>query len=175
MCGLALVIREFKMTNKELAEILDIKPQSLNDWLKSKRKIPSARLEQLSALFNLTQDYFLKDESEYSEVDRLEVKKSYLNKTKILIDDPKIKPYRFWSNDDEIGRIQKLIDNKKLLQRLELLIDKLGKPGDKDFSIKSNKNFWLLEKIEHVLRNEEENKELADKLRVLFEGYKIRV
>lgn len=173
MCGLALVIREFNMTNKELAEILDIKPQSLNDWLKLKRKIPSNRLEQLSSIFNLSKEYFLKDESEYTEVDRLEVRKSYLEKTDILIDDPTISPYRFWLNSDEIRRTQHLIDNKKLLQRLELLIDKVGVLGDVDFSIKSNRNFWLLEKIEHLLRNEEENKELADKLRALFEEYKI--
>lgn len=173
MCGLALVIREFNMTNKELAEILDIKPQSLNDWLKSKRKIPATRLEQLSEIFNLSQEYFLKDESEYTEVDRLEVKKSYLEKTDILIDDPTISPYRFWLNRDEIRRTQHLIDNKKLLQRLEMLIDKVGVLGEKDFNIKSNKNFWLLEKIEYVLRNEEENKEVTDKLRALFKDFKL--
>lgn len=173
MCGLALVIREFKMTNKELAEILDIKPQSLNDWLKSKRKIPSARLEQLSALFNLSHDYFLKDESEYTEVDRLEVKMSYLKKTDKLIDDPLISPYRFWSNADEIRRTQALIENKKLLNRLEMLIKQVGNIGEDDYSIKSVKNFYLLEKIEYALRNEDENKEIIDNLRALFKDYKM--
>ncbi|WP_188006619.1 helix-turn-helix domain-containing protein [Sporosarcina sp. ANT_H38] len=161
------------MTNKELAEILEIKPQSLNDWLKFKRKIPPARLEQLTTVFNLSKDYFLKDEHEYTEVDRLEVKMSYLKKTNEFIDDPMNRPYKYWVNNKMIRRIAALIENKKLLNRLEMLIDKVGNIGEEDYSIESVEDYNLLEKIDHVLRNKDENKEITSNLRALFKDYKI--
>ncbi|GEM_PF-2751245 len=173
MSGLSLILREFNMTSKDLADVLGITRQSLNDWVRGKRNIPNARLKEMVELFNLTEEYFLKNENDFTEVERLEVKKSYLKKTNEFIDDPNISPYRFWSNEDEIRRINALIENKKLLLRLERLISNVGNIGDSDYSIKSIKNYYLLEKIEYVLRNEDEYVEVTGDLRELFKDFKI--
>ena len=173
MSGLSLILREFNMTSKELADALGITRQSLNDWVRGKRNIPNARLKEMVEIFNLSEGYFLKDENEYTEVERLEVKKSYLKKTNELVNDPTISPFRFWSNDNEINRICALIENKKLLLRIEALISNVGRVGDTDHSIKSVKNYHLIEKIEYVLRNEDKYVEITEDLRGLFEDFKI--
>ncbi|MED4699560.1 helix-turn-helix transcriptional regulator [Lysinibacillus capsici] len=173
MGGLSLILREFNMTSKDLADVLGITRQSLNDWVRGKRNIPSVRLKEMIEFFNLTEEYFLKDEDEYTEVERLEVKKSYLKKTNKLINDPTISPYRFWSNQNEIDRIFALIENKKLLLRIEALISNVGRLGDGDYSIESTNNYYLFEKIEYVLRNESDNTEITNALRELFKDFKV--
>ncbi len=173
MSGLSLILREFNMTSKDLADVLGITRQSINDWVRGKRNIPNARLKEMVELFNLTEEYFLKDENDYTEVERLEVKMSYLKKTNKPIDDPTVSQYRTSSNKEEIDRICALIENKKLLLKIEELISKVGRVGASDYSIKSTKNFYLFKTIEYVLRNENENAEIVNDLRGLFKDFKV--
>lgn len=173
MSGIVFILREFQMTKKELAERLDITPQSLNDWIIGRRKIPKARLEQMTQIFTLDEKYFMKDENEYTEVERLEVRLSYFQKSKRFIRDPSINPYGFWTNEEEINRITGEIENKKLLLRIEQLIKDVGRAGEKDYNLKSTNNYNLLEKIEYVLSNEEQCLEITKELRSLFEKFKI--
>lgn len=174
MSGLSLILREFNMTSKDLADVLGITRQTLNDWIRGKSKIPKARVKEMVEFFNLNEDYFLKDENNYTEVDRLEVRKSFLEKTNEFIEDLAISPYRFWSHQNEINRIESLIENKKLLLRLEQLISDIGRIGDEDFNMKATKNYYLLEKIEIVLSDEQYYKEKSEELRSIFKNFKIK-
>lgn len=173
MYGLALVAKEFNMSYKELAETIGVKPQTLNDWIKGKRKIPQLRLNQLVEIFKLDEKYFLKEENHFTEVERLEIRLQYLKNTNKLIEDLAVSKYRFWSNQNEINRLTNIIENKRLLLRLEQLISKVGLIGEYDYNKKSTDNYYLLEKIEYVLRNENKNKELIEKLRDIFKNIKL--
>lgn len=173
MYGLTLVAKEFNMSYKEIAETIGVTPQTLNDWIKGKRKIPQLRLEQLVELFKLDEKYFLKEENHFTEVERLEIRLQYLKNTNKLIEDLEVSEYRFWSNQNEINRLTNIIENKRLLLRLEQLISKVGRIGEYDYNKDSTENYFLLEKIEYVLRNENDNKDLVEKLRSLFKKIKL--
>ncbi|WP_440971066.1 helix-turn-helix domain-containing protein [Peribacillus frigoritolerans] len=61
MIGLEYIVKEFQMEYKEVANSLGISPQTIQDWIKKRRKIPAKRIEQLSNLFNLPATYFQKE------------------------------------------------------------------------------------------------------------------
>lgn len=56
MIGLELIVKLKKMEFKEVANYLDVSPQSVSDWIKEKRKVPERRAEQLSELFNVKKE-----------------------------------------------------------------------------------------------------------------------
>ncbi|MGE6612528.1 helix-turn-helix domain-containing protein [Peribacillus sp. NPDC076916] len=61
MIGLEYIVKEFQMEYKEVAKSLGISPQTMQDWLKKRRKIPVKRIEQLSNMFNLPETFFQKE------------------------------------------------------------------------------------------------------------------
>lgn len=75
MIGLEYIAKEFHLEYKEIAERLGISPQTLQDWLKQRRKIPKQRLEQLSNMFKLPESYFQK---ELDHIEKAEIKVQYL-------------------------------------------------------------------------------------------------
>lgn len=61
MIGLEFICRAYEMEYKEVANKLNIKPQTINSWLRGKREIPKERLKQLSQLFGIEEErYFQK-------------------------------------------------------------------------------------------------------------------
>ncbi|MNW02707.1 hypothetical protein D3C71_1985340 [compost metagenome] len=48
MIGLQFIADTFHMEYKTVAEAIGVSKQTLQDWIKERRKIPEPRLEQLS-------------------------------------------------------------------------------------------------------------------------------
>lgn len=73
MIGLEFLINIYGFKNKNIAESLDISSVTVHDWIKGKRKIPLARIKQLSKMFDgIPEEYFQK---ELDEVDKLNIQK----------------------------------------------------------------------------------------------------
>lgn len=158
MSALAYICRVFEKKNKEVAEAIGVTPQTLNDWIKQKRKIPFNRLEQLEEIFNLDKAVILKQEDELSELERLKIKLAYFKSINEFIYDPSINEYPFWSHQIEIRKLNIMIENKELLQEVERLIQGGGFIEDENYSIESVKNYQLLEGLVHVLQMKDETK-----------------
>ncbi|KEH91616.1 helix-turn-helix domain-containing protein [Clostridium novyi] len=65
MIGLELIAKLRFMEYKDIAERIGVTPQTINAWIKGRRKIPLRRKEQLSVLLNVNEDLidkYLKDE-----------------------------------------------------------------------------------------------------------------
>ncbi|MCB2305615.1 DUF262 domain-containing protein [Clostridium estertheticum] len=56
MIGLELIAKLKEIEFKDIANYLDVSPQSVSDWIKGKRKVPSKRAKQLSKLFNISEE-----------------------------------------------------------------------------------------------------------------------
>jgi transcriptional regulator with XRE-family HTH domain len=65
--GLEFICKTYNTEYKEIAEFLEVKPQTINSWLRGKRKIPNNRAEQLSTFFNLPELLFGKELTEDDE------------------------------------------------------------------------------------------------------------
>ena len=61
MIGLEYIVKEFQMEYKEVAKSIGISPQTMQDWVKKRRKIPVKRLGQLSDMFNFPTIFFQKE------------------------------------------------------------------------------------------------------------------
>jgi transcriptional regulator with XRE-family HTH domain len=77
MIGLEYICRVFEMDYKTLASRLGITPQTINSWLRRKRRIPQERLKQLSEFFSITERYFQQElgGAEKDEIDLIYFKK----------------------------------------------------------------------------------------------------
>lgn len=75
MIGLEFLINIYGFKNKDIAAKLEISAVTVHDWIKGKRKIPVARLEQLSEMFNISEDLFQKN---LDEIDKLIIQKEKL-------------------------------------------------------------------------------------------------
>lgn len=80
MIGLELIVKLKKIEYKDVANYLNISPQSVSDWIKGKRKVPKKRAIELSRIFKvdenlickvLTEDEKLKLHYELSEVEEI--------------------------------------------------------------------------------------------------------
>ncbi|RNF38267.1 helix-turn-helix domain-containing protein [Planococcus salinus] len=110
MIGLEHIAKEFKLEYKKVAEIAGVSSQTVQDWLKERRKIPHKRLEILSAHFGLPKQYFQKDLS-YGE--REEVYLHYLKGISEEIDAP------VYNEDNEVIGSYKRDAYEKEIQYLE--------------------------------------------------------
>lgn len=75
MIGLEYIAKEFKKEYKDIAKEIEISPQTIQDWLKERRKIPVKRLKQLAEYFSLPEEYFQK---ELTGIEKNNVKIEYL-------------------------------------------------------------------------------------------------
>lgn len=158
MSALAYICRVFEKKNKEVAELIGVTPQTLNDWIKQKRKIPNNRLEQLEELFEIDKVIIVKQESELTEIERLKIKVAYLSSINELIYEPSLYEYPFYSHQIEIRKLNIMIENKELLQEVEKLIQGGGFFEDEDYSLESVVNYQLLEGLVHVLQKKDKTK-----------------
>ncbi|WP_020062089.1 helix-turn-helix domain-containing protein [Bacillus sp. 123MFChir2] len=179
MIGLEYIAKEFHLEYKEIAESIGISKQTIQDWLKQRRKIPKKRLEQLSSIFNLPESYFQK---ELDHIEKAEITMTYL---KSVSEDIKIPEYneegeiigyylkgtyeeeiRFLSDDIEgekkRNRIRKgmesLIQEETLNFSDSIYKEKVGEPLRIDSS-----NITTLNKIINII----EDTELAPNFKVI--------
>ncbi|MDE4086437.1 helix-turn-helix transcriptional regulator [Planococcus maritimus] len=117
MIGLEYIVKEFHLGYREVANILEISPQTIQDWLKKRRGIPEKRLEQLASTFNVPKDFFQK---ELNSIEKAEVSLSYLKSISENIEIPftndeeqAITYYNTSSHADEILFMEKILEKKK--------------------------------------------------------------
>jgi len=77
MIGLQYIVKVYNGTYKKLAEKLDIAPPTIMAWLSKKRPIPKTKLEALSALFKIEEEFFTK---ELNEVEKIQIQLEYLRR-----------------------------------------------------------------------------------------------
>jgi transcriptional regulator with XRE-family HTH domain len=86
MIGLEFICKTFQIEYKKLAEILGITPQTINSWLRGKRKISQDKLNKLSDYFDLPKEYFQKEltEDEMREIHIIYLERKYDAKIEFL-------------------------------------------------------------------------------------------
>ncbi|WP_211748762.1 DUF262 domain-containing protein [Paenibacillus sp. Marseille-Q4541] len=77
MIGLELVVKLRNLEYKQIAEYLEISPQTVSDWIKGKRKVPSRRVAQLSEYLNIKEELIYK---ELDEETKLQIHFEIINK-----------------------------------------------------------------------------------------------
>ncbi|PKG24368.1 helix-turn-helix domain-containing protein [Niallia nealsonii] len=169
MNSLGYIARVFEVSLSEIGRQIDVSPQTVNDWVKNKRRIPQKRIEQLVDIFRLSKECFAKTEEELNEVERLTIKLKYYQSINKLKED---KQYRYWSHQDEINALSKKIEDKKLLLSIEQLFQGGGRWGELNYNPQGVKNYQLFEAMVKLLSNAEENKEQIDELVILLLGEK---
>ncbi|WP_339820700.1 helix-turn-helix transcriptional regulator [Paenibacillus sp. FSL R7-0216] len=75
--GLEYIVKLFNGNYSALAKRLDIKPQTVSDWIRGKRKISQTKLDELENLFKLKREFFQK---ELTESEKIEIDIEYLNR-----------------------------------------------------------------------------------------------
>lgn len=61
MIGLEFILNLYNTPHNELANILGIKKQNINLWIKGKQRISKKYIPQMSKIFNIDEEYFQKD------------------------------------------------------------------------------------------------------------------
>lgn len=118
------------MQHIELAEVLGIKKQNINMWIKEKQNIPKKYLPILEELFGLEQSYFF---AKITEIEKLEVQKEKLKRDlKPII---KKQEQQFMIGEinnilevpiydkEEINTIERDIEKLKLATRFKKILD----------------------------------------------------
>ena len=77
LIGLEYILSLYNMQHIELAQILGIKKQNINLWIKGRQNIPKKYLPLLEEKFGVKQEYFVR---ELSEIEKLEIQKEKLKK-----------------------------------------------------------------------------------------------
>ncbi|WP_274853998.1 helix-turn-helix domain-containing protein [Bacillus methanolicus] len=79
MIGLEFICKTFQIEYKKLAEILGITPQTINSWLRGKRKISKDKLKKLSEYFQLPEEYFQRElfEDEMRDISKIYLERKY--------------------------------------------------------------------------------------------------
>lgn len=169
MSGLGFVARTFKMSLTDISKELGVTSQTVNDWVKGKRKIPKKRLEQLELVFDLPEEYLVKSEKDLNEVERLEIQMKYLKSINEIKYDKK---YPYWSHQKQITKLQKEIEEKKMLVRIEELFAGGTRLEDEDYNPRNVRNYMLFEKMVNLLAHEDDNPEQVEQLSNLLLGEK---
>lgn len=135
--GVKVVANVFGYQLKEVAEKLDIKPQTLNTYLSGKRKLPKDKIEKLIEIFpGVKAEYFQK---ELNKIDELDIQQAHM---KFLLEKHD-KEFRVTlanssSVSDEVYNVaEKLMsdeENKKqlLLQKMHLLMSQENSLAEED-------------------------------------------
>lgn len=118
MNGLEYILNLYNMQHISLAEMLGIKKQNINMWIKGKQNIPKKHLPILEDYFGLDKSYFTK---ELSEIEKLEIQKEKLKKDL----KPVIKKYEKEFKTDSINAIVDIpIYDKEEINKIERDLEK---------------------------------------------------
>ncbi|MCO0600727.1 helix-turn-helix domain-containing protein [Peribacillus butanolivorans] len=142
MIGLEYIVKEFQMEFKEVANRLGISPQTMQDWLKKRRKIPAKRLEQLSNMFNFPEAFFQK---ELNFTEKGEVAIRYLERIS------KEEEIPVFTDEGEITHYYKRGTYEDEIQFLKETMEKKKKQND------IRKSFEVLMKYDALLTNDDSN------------------
>lgn len=168
MNALEYMIKTHKKNSKEVAELIGVAPQTFNDWVRGRRKVPNKRLKQLSEIFSVNEDLILKDEVDLAEIDKLQIYLAYLKKVNTYQYDPEIHKNPHFSHAIQIRQISILIENQVLITDIQKLIEGGGIIEDENYSIKSVKNYFIFRKITDLLMDEENNAKVLTDLKQLL-------
>ncbi|MGX9754675.1 hypothetical protein ACWYRQ_00270 [Clostridioides difficile] len=153
MIGLEYILSLYNMQHIELAEMLGIKKQNINLWIKGKQNIPKKYLPILEALFGTKQEYFMK---ELNEIEKLEIQKEKLKRDL----KPVIKKHEQQfligeANDlvevpiydkEEINTMERTIEKAKLISRFKEAMDIVD---DNPYMDTYKLIVELIEKVQH--------------------------
>ena len=165
MYALGYVARTFNMSLTDISKELGVASQTVNDWVKGKRKIPKKRLDRLVEVFELPEEYFTKAEEDLNEIERFEIQLKYYQ---TINEFKKDKEYPYWSHQNEINHLSKKIEDKKLLLKVEKLFEGGGRIEDLDYNPHSVKNYYLIAEMANVLSDPDKNKGKIDELVILL-------
>ena len=143
-------IREiFNLTLEDVANMLNIKKQSVSEWSKN-NKIPEKRIKELSELLNIPEEYFNKEISEVDKIKLQNIKLEQDIKNSIFEYEREIYDNE---TDETITTISDIAYNKDLERLYEINNIKINKLN-------------LLKKIDTIIskyNNEEGNELILDK------------
>lgn len=168
MIGLEHIVKEFQVGYQELAKEIGVSPQTIQDWLKQRRKIPKKRLEQLSKYFRVPVAYFQKS---LTFREREEIALIYLKNNSRKIEIPIfnenneiVNYYETTENEEEINYLETKIfmenRQKEILTKLNDLMNQsninnnLSEVNDSPFQINKSLEFSL-EQIIRLINDEE--------------------
>ncbi|UHA73758.1 helix-turn-helix domain-containing protein [Paenibacillus sp. 481] len=77
MIGLEYIVKLYHISYAGLSEKLGLTPSTVKDWISKRRRIPTAKIEALSKLFNIDKEYFQK---ELTKIEEIELELDYLNR-----------------------------------------------------------------------------------------------
>lgn len=130
MIGLEYILNLYNMQHVELAEILGIRKQNINMWIKRKQNIPKKYLPILEDIFELEQRYF---ESEITEIEKLEIQKEKLKRDLKPVIKKQEQQFMIGKINDivevpiydkeEINTIERDIEKAKLTSRFKKVLD----------------------------------------------------
>lgn len=137
-------LKLFNMTQQELADLLGIKQQNIDLWIRdSNRKIPKKHLPKLAEVFKLPEDYFQKEE--LTELDKLEIQRFKLDNEWIEeeYEDEIIDPiteeyetvkgvYEDSNQQEHYNLLEYKIDEAKTINRLKQTLAKQFDMAEKD-------------------------------------------
>lgn len=163
MIGLEYIAKEFHLEYKEIAGEIGVSKQTIQDWLKGRRKIPKQRLEQLSNIFNLPEVYFQK---ELDHIEQAEITITYL---KSVSDDVKIPQYnekgeiigyytkgtyeteiQFWSENIELEK-----QKSHVRKGIESLLQEKEEPVLEESLLSNSSNAETLKKVINIMSDAE--------------------
>lgn len=126
MNGLEYILNLYNMQHIELAEILGIKKQNINMWIKGKQNIPKKHIPILEKYFGLDSAYFIKN---LNEIEKLEIQKEKLKRDLKPIIKKYEKEFKTGEINDivevarydkeEINAIERSIEKAKLVSKFK--------------------------------------------------------
>ncbi|WP_340032536.1 helix-turn-helix transcriptional regulator [Paenibacillus sp. FSL K6-1122] len=118
--GLEYITKIFGGSYTDVANRLQITPQTVSDWIRGKRKISSSKIDELATLFKLDKHLFQK---ELTEVEKIEIELDYLNR--LSKRDAMLVPEgndTYNPHSDVIESKLRELENNKLLLRVKRLL-----------------------------------------------------
>lgn len=173
MIGLEYIAKEFRKEYKEVANDLGVSKQTIQDWLKERRKIPVKRLNQLSINFGLPEEYFQK---ELTGIEKNNVRIKYLeliSEEEIILleeNDKKIFYHSVSPYQDEINIMKEnnelAVNFHEIQKRLgDIYANNLGQIGSDSDDSAFHGGFSDTHTISELL-NILENKELSNYVKI---------
>lgn len=111
MLGLAYLLRFKNLEQTKLAEMLGIKKQNVNAWVKGKQKIPMKFLPVLAELLGVEQDLLSKELS-VTEKTNLQINQLLKEKSPnpLLMDDNEV---------EQLDEAREFLEKKEVIERIE--------------------------------------------------------
>lgn len=117
MIGLTYIRNLYNKSLQDIADELGLTKQTVHKWETKQKQIPKIRLEQLSEMFDLNQDYFNKELN---------------NRDKIIILSNEIDRLEYMENFERKSGDARNYTNKELVNLYKKMSNSLGRPATYD-------------------------------------------